>query len=86
MNPLSYIYDRLKPFKLDTADKAGICPDICGVTRDVVDDAGITEKELERLPKEAYLGFDVTLTPECTVREGYHIFSKSALGAYVGRV
>lgn len=80
---LRYIYDRLRPFKLDDDDRSCVCPDLCGTTLDVVDDAGVSQKELDALPRDVYSGIDETLTPNSTVKEGYHIFSKSALGAYI---
>jgi hypothetical protein len=84
MSGLPYIHERLQPFKLDDTDKSCVCPDYCGVSPDVVEDAGLTESELKKLPREVYLGSDDTMTPDCKIKEVYHIFSKSALGAMIG--
>lgn len=83
MKGLPYIYERLRPFKLDEDDKSCVCADYCGVSPDVVDDAGLSERDLKALPRETYLGLDFTSKPNGQVSSVSHVFSKSALGAHI---
>lgn len=84
MKGLRHVYEHLQPYKLNTEDKAPVCPDYCVVSADCIDTAGLKEAELRKLPIEVYLGEVKIETPSSFIGQPYYLFSKSALGAMLG--
>lgn len=80
---LKYVYDRLRPFKLESTDPAPLSGDICRVPADTIDSAGLTEKDLKSLPEGVYYGMEETLNKHDKMESTGYVFSKAALGSLI---
>lgn len=56
---LQYIYDRLTPYKHDINDAHPASGDTYCVSPDVITDAGFALEDMDKLPRNVYLGREI---------------------------